>query len=124
MQVTQHGGYVAFESLDGQDLYYTKDQDLWKEPLRGGHESRVVASIIESNFAVAKRGIYFLENAASSESTVRVRFLDFATQAIRTVALVPGPVGLEMSVSPDERFLLFQKDDHEGSELMLVENVP
>jgi dipeptidyl aminopeptidase/acylaminoacyl peptidase len=124
VQVTQHGGYVAFESVDGQDLYYTKEQSLWKKPVRGGEESRVVASLVESNFAPAKRGVYFLENAVSSETTARVQFLDFATQAVRTLAAVPGPVGLEISVSPDERWMLFQRYDREGSELMLMENVP
>ena len=124
MQVTQHGGYVAFESVDGKDLYYTKEQGLWKKPVPGGDERRVAASLVESNFAPAKRGIYFLENTASSETTVRVQFLDFATQTVRTLTTVPGPVGLEISVSPDERWMLFQRDDREGSELMLVENVP
>jgi hypothetical protein len=124
VQVTQHGGYVAFESMDGKDLYYTKEQGLWKKAGRGGDESRVWASLVESNFAPAKHGIYSLEDSASSESTVRLQFLDFTTQIVRTIAVVPGPVGLEMSVSPDERWMLFQKDDREGSELMLAENVP
>jgi hypothetical protein len=48
--------------------------------------------------------------------------LDFATHAIRTIATVPGPVGDEVSVSPDEQWMLFSKVDRAGSELMIVEN--
>lgn len=43
VQITKQGGYVAFESADGQDLYYTKEQELWKMPVRGGDERRVSA---------------------------------------------------------------------------------
>jgi Tol biopolymer transport system component len=119
--VTKHGGDVAFESVDGNDLYYTKDQQLWKMPVGGGDETRVLASVLDNNFAPAKRGIYFLEGA-SSDANLRVQFLSFATHAIQTVGMVPGPSGDEISVSPDERWLLFGTIGGAGSELMLIEN--
>jgi hypothetical protein len=36
--------------------------------------------------------------------------------------MVPGPSGDEISVSPDERWLLFGTIGGAGSELMLIEN--
>lgn len=69
---------MAFESADG-DLYYTKEQELWKMPVRGGDERRVSASLFQNNFAPEKRGIYFVEDPVSSESTFRLQFLDLAT---------------------------------------------
>jgi Tol biopolymer transport system component len=122
VQVTKHGGYVAFESADGEDLYYTKEQELWKMPVRRGDERRVSASLFRNNVAPAKSGIYFLEGPLSAETTVRLQFLDLATQAVKTIAVIPAPAGNEISVSPDERWMLFSKTDREGSELMIVEN--
>jgi Tol biopolymer transport system component len=119
--VTKHGGGVAFESMDGKDLYYTKDQQLWKMPVRGGDETRVLASILDNNFAPAKRGIYFLEGA-SSDVNLRVRFLSFATHVTQTLGVVPGSSADEISVSPDERWLLFGTKGETGTELMLIEN--
>jgi Tol biopolymer transport system component/DNA-binding winged helix-turn-helix (wHTH) protein len=119
--VTKHGGGVPFESIDGEDVYYTKDQQLWKMPVRGGDESRVLASMLDNSFALAKHGIYFLEGTRS-DANLRVQLLSFATHAIHTVGVVPGPGGGEIAVSPDERWLLFGKMDGAGSELMLIEN--
>ena len=39
MQVTSNGGYMAIESADGKDLYYTKTDGasaLWRRPVAGG----------------------------------------------------------------------------------------
>jgi Tol biopolymer transport system component/DNA-binding winged helix-turn-helix (wHTH) protein len=119
--VTKHGGGVAFESIDGEDLYFTKNQQLWKMPVRGGDETLVLASLLDDNFTPAKRGIYFIEGARSSADQ-RVRLLSFTTGAIRTVGVVPGPASDEISVSPDERWLLFGTVGGAGSELMLIEN--
>jgi Tol biopolymer transport system component/DNA-binding winged helix-turn-helix (wHTH) protein len=119
--VTRHGGDVAFESVDGDDLYYTKNQQLWKMPVRGGEETRVLGSVLDNNFALAKHGIYFLRGAAS-DAKLRVEFLSFATHSIRTVGTVPGPSADEINVSPDERWLLFGTNGGAGSELMLIEN--
>ena len=38
-QITQHGGAVAFESLDGRVVYYSKgrlETSLWMVPVGGG----------------------------------------------------------------------------------------
>ena len=122
VQVTKEGGAVAFESADGQDLYYTKQQELWKMPVRGGDESRISAALFQNDFAPAKRGVYFLEGPASSKATLKLQLLDFATRAVRTIAAVHAPVGGEISVSPNEQWMLFDKPGREGRELMLIEN--
>jgi Tol biopolymer transport system component/DNA-binding winged helix-turn-helix (wHTH) protein len=121
VSVTKHGGGVAFESIEGKDLYYTKDRQLWKVPVRGGEETRVLASLLDDNFAPAKRGIYFLAGAPS-DANLRVRLLSFATHAIQTIGVVPGSSGCEISVSPDERWLLSGTRGDTGTELMLIEN--
>lgn len=119
--VTKHGGGVAFESTDGKDLYYSKTRELWKVPVRGGDETLVSASMLDNNFAVVNRGIYFLDGAPF-DGNVSVRFLSFETNVIQTVGRVPGSSADEISVSPDEHWLLFGIKGDAGSELMLIEN--
>jgi dipeptidyl aminopeptidase/acylaminoacyl peptidase len=121
LQVTKNTGGVAFESTDGQDLYYTKNQQLWKMPTRGGNETLVLASMLDNNYAVVKRGIYFLKGTPS-DASLRLEFLDFATHAIRNIGTVRGPSGDEIAVSPDERWFLYATTGDSGSELMLIKN--
>jgi eukaryotic-like serine/threonine-protein kinase len=121
VQVTRNGGFVAFESADGENLYYTKDHTLWKLPTRGGSEIRITQSLCHHNFAPTKHGVYFIEDSSSAVNA-DLKFLDFRTRSLRTITTVPGPVGEEMSISPDERWMLYGKTDREGSELMLLEN--
>jgi Tol biopolymer transport system component len=123
LQVTKNGGAVPFESADGKDLWYTKERELWKAPVRGGDERRISASLFRDSFAPTKTGVYFLEGPLSpSEVNVRLQFLEFATQTIKTVAVMPAPAAGEICVSPDDKWMVFVKDDRKGSELMLIEN--
>jgi dipeptidyl aminopeptidase/acylaminoacyl peptidase len=122
-QITKSGGGVAFESVDGVDLYYTKDEGgLWKMPVRGGQETKVLNSVLESNFAPTKHGIYFQDGSPAFQTAPNLKFLDFKTGEIRTLAMLSGPVGDEFSVSPDEQWLLFYRADRQRGELMLIDN--
>jgi Tol biopolymer transport system component/DNA-binding winged helix-turn-helix (wHTH) protein len=119
--VTKNGGGVAFESTDGQDLYYARNQQLWKMPANGGNETLVLTSLLDNNYAPVKRGIYFLQGA-DSDPKLRLLFLNFATHAIQNIGTVPGPSTDEISVSPDERCFLYSTTSGAGSELMLIKN--
>src|SRR5438445_7257776 len=49
VQVTRNGGTVAFESLDGAFVYYTKtfnSSNLWRTPVVGGDEVEILKSVI------------------------------------------------------------------------------
>jgi Tol biopolymer transport system component len=125
VQVTKNGGVVALESTDGGDLYYSRpmgeNDTLWRMPLAGGEETKVLEHLaFERAYAVAKHGIYFLE---FSQLLAPLRFLDFASRQITTVGSVRWHnLGGRITVSPDERWLLYGQDDGTGSDLMLVEN--
>jgi Tol biopolymer transport system component len=62
VQITHSGGWVGFESFDGQTLYYVKDDSsaLWALPIRGGEERQVLASVYHRAFAVVEDGIYYI----------------------------------------------------------------
>jgi len=121
--VTRHGGYVAFESLDGKSMYFAKDlsqTSLWRVPVGGGEETEVLESMSGQAFAVARKGVYFVVSHA--DGTSAIQFLSFGIGKVTTAAVIHQPVEFGLSVSPDERFILYTQVDQGASDLMLVEN--
>lgn len=121
-QVTRNGGFLAFESADGEDLYYsTLNGELAKTPVAGGRETIILKSIYWLDFAPGRRGLYFIDGSPGSTT---LRLLGARTLSARSIAAVPAPLGLggEMAISPDERWMLYERIDRVGSELMLIEN--
>ncbi len=125
IQVTRNGGYVAFESVDGTFLYYSKrggDGKLWRTPVRGGEETQVLDAVEGFSFAVLDKGIYFIRPPESRGSPT-LRFLSFKTGGVKIVASIPHAINGGLSISPDGRYALYTQDDQvSGSDLMLVEN--
>jgi Tol biopolymer transport system component len=117
IQLTKNGGSVPFESEDSQTLFYCHDPEIRGVPVRGGNEFKLPISVYKDNFALAKHGMYFID-----ENDAHLKLFDFETHAIKSIAPVPGPIGDEMSISPDEQWMIYEKTNHAGSELMLVEN--
>lgn len=114
-QVTHNGGSWVRESPDGTFLYYLNGGALWRMPVDGGEEMRVVEGA-SSSYAVTDTGIYFIP---SSEAAIR--FLDLTTKAVRTVAVLDRLAPYGLTVSPDGRTLLFAQIDNWDSDLMLVD---
>jgi hypothetical protein len=124
IQVTRNGGGLPFESPDGKWLYFAKGDGaagLWKMPVEGGPETQVVKAVYRANFAVLDRGLYFTPPRGENSESV-VQFLDFATGAIKTIYPIDKTIDLGLTVSPDGHYVLWSQIDHQGSNLMLVEN--
>ncbi len=123
-QVTSDGGMAALESPDGRTLYYTKNDGadgIWKMPVEGGPEVQVVKAVWRYNFAVTTKGIYYTPPRSANGSS-SVEFLDFKTGATTQIARIEKPVDLGLTVSPDEREVLFSQIDVSGTNLMTIEN--
>ena len=125
-QVTRNGGSVAFESVDGNSLYYTKrpeENALWRMPIRGGEEKKILDNIVGASYSVLQNGIYFIL-APRSGGSPALQFLDFTTgkiQHISPLRHLARPSGL--SVSPDGQYAIYtQQDQLSGADLMLVEH--
>ncbi len=86
-EVTRHGGFSAYESLDGHTLYYAKNRyenpEIWQVPSQGGDEKRVSSLVRPStwaNWSVTEHGILFLSDYTEASSTLE--FFDFATHGV------------------------------------------
>ena len=142
MQVTRNRGYVAFESLDGTEIYYTQvatgPSTLWRLPLAGGEPVKVLDGVAERAFTIAKTGSYYVEQRAGHEysphvigmsgrpiwqPTGQLRFYDYRSARISTVSGLGDGVALGLSVSADGRTVLFSRSDSPTSDLMMIENV-
>ena len=90
LQITRHGGFSAYESMDGQSLYYAKSRyqnpEIWQMPVHGGTESRV--SLLHpttwASWALTNKGILLLSEYTDQAS--ELQYFDFATRSIHSLA--------------------------------------
>jgi Tol biopolymer transport system component len=123
-QVTQNGGQAPSVSPDGEWLYYTKNDGaggIWKMPVAGGEETKVVDVSYRYNYAVTSQGIYFVPRIAS-DGTSSIRFRNFENGHETEIIKIEKPVDLGLAVSPGGRELLFSQTDYSGQDLVLVEH--
>jgi Tol biopolymer transport system component/DNA-binding winged helix-turn-helix (wHTH) protein/tRNA A-37 threonylcarbamoyl transferase component Bud32 len=123
-RVTKNSGAVALESVDGKLLFFSKfyEPGLWVLSLDGGAEQQLVPSLYgKDTFAVSKRGIFFVSNAAGGEASIN--FMSFPFRATLEVARIKSTVGSGLAVSPDEKRILYSERYYTNSDLMLVDKV-
>jgi dipeptidyl aminopeptidase/acylaminoacyl peptidase len=125
VQLTTNGGTEALESTDGQFIYFTKGEvgvgppGIWRIPIDGGEEIQVHDRGEIHAWAVLEQGICYL-NFQPAPATIEL--LDFASGEVTQVAALEGrPSTLGLSVSPDQRWILYQVYETE-IDIMLVEN--
>jgi Tol biopolymer transport system component len=126
-QVTQKGGFAAFESSDGRFLYYVKDDQagIWRMPTGGGDEVRMLPLPSPEHWgdwALLDRGIYYVNEAGTHPA---IEFFDLATRKISRIADLDGPPPAGdpgFAVSPDGRRIVFSQVDTSAVDIMLVEN--
>ena len=114
----------AVESPDGRFLYYTKQitpsqNSLWRMPLAGGDEEKLLDGIFRLSFVVTERGIYY---AVAHEPVGTIEFLDPATGRHTVLYHTDKRLDLGLSVSPDGRYLLYPQIDFDAANLMMIEN--
>ena len=123
IQVTHNTGFAAFESPDGAYVYYTQTAGapsaLWRIPASGGQPVKVLEGVVQLDFTVFDRGIYYIDQPADE---ARLQFYSLATGRSTTVARNLGDIGQGLTVSPDGRTILYPRMDSPVNDLMLVEN--
>ncbi len=127
VQVTKTQGFEGFESLDGKLLLYSKPQGpgIWSTPVEGGEETQVINKAGVNIWGVARDGICFFDWKDAVHPILQ--FYNFRDR--RTTTLYEFPrgtlldrVNTAISVSPDERWILYTQIDQAGSNLVLVDN--
>jgi len=127
VQVTLHGGYGGFESLDGKFLYYAKGPSvpgLWRIPTSGGEEAEVIGSLEPGYWgywSIVDNGIYYLDTTAKPG----VVFFDFNTNRTARAFDLEGRPAREatgLGVSPDGKMILYTQLDALSRDIVLVEN--
>jgi hypothetical protein len=132
LQITRHGGFETRASPDGKFVYYTKEYTrdfsgaagIWKIPTGVGEETHLLDRGTSGLWAVVSRGVYFV--VPSSSGGPVVEFLNFTTQRITQIAVLPEDTRLDMidpalAVSPDARTILYGQAIPPGN-IMVVEN--
>jgi len=120
-QITRHGGYLAFESYDRRWIFYSRadgDSPLYRVPVDGGEETQVLPRVNEFGFCVTPKGVLF----SGGERSPGIEFLNFDTGKISPFFQPERQMTVGLSLSPDERHLLFPQRESSGSDLMLVES--
>ena len=133
IQLTRDGGRIAFESVNAKYVYYDRvaqggRTSLWKVPVDGGEETQVLEPGLLSvgNFSVVERGVYFIPELRADDPGGRysLQFFNFESNDIETVTLLetpPGQIWAGLTVSPDERNIVYTQSDEQGGDLMLIE---
>jgi Tol biopolymer transport system component/DNA-binding winged helix-turn-helix (wHTH) protein len=127
LQITQHGGHAALESLDGKLLYYAKnaeaEPEIWRVPVGGGGEEerqmRLVRPGTWASWQVVQGGILFVGPSLGHQAVLS--FYDFAKDRISTVAVLDR-TPFWLGATPDGKTVAFDQPGREQTQAMLVEN--
>ena len=109
-------------------MYYAKGLDaagIWRVPVNGGDETPILefpTAGYWGYWALGKQGIYFVNTSAMLHV---LNFFDPGSRRVTNVAtlersVTPSEPGL--SVSPDERTIVYVQEDQVNSDIMLVED--
>jgi Tol biopolymer transport system component len=125
IQLTHRGGFFGDESADGRHFYYTDwtVRQIRRISTAGGAEEPVrndtTLSRYPANLAAGVRGLYYA--GQSNEQGTPLWFLPFETGRPRRLAMLPrAPSLLGMTVSPDDRFLLFSAFEQTNGDILSV----
>lgn len=122
-QVTKNGGAIAFDSVNGKLLFFSKysEPGLWMLSLDGGSESQVLPSLYTyDTFGVSKTGVYFASRTADNAASLG--FMSFSPRFVKEIARIKWPIRSNLTVSPDGSSLLYEQADQIGSDLVLVDD--
>jgi Tol biopolymer transport system component/DNA-binding winged helix-turn-helix (wHTH) protein len=121
LQMTRHGGFDAFESYDGQTLYFSKfdHAGIWSMPAKGGPESAVIADQPQvgywGHWSITQDGLYLLNMDA--DPGPGIEFYSFATRRITpvfTLQMQPARQQPALSATRDGRTIYYTQYDRQS----------
>jgi Tol biopolymer transport system component len=126
VQLTKGGGLAAVESTNGGTVYYSREQmasGIWKVAAGGGEEIQVGSFRVFQchTFAVSSEGIYYTSSDAP-ERWLDLWLYRFTSGKSERISRINKRPWSGMSVSPDNRWLLFTASEGGSADLRIVEN--
>jgi eukaryotic-like serine/threonine-protein kinase len=115
-------------SRDNKFFYYTKytgSPGIWRRPVSGGPEVQLPGTSgvhLYRYWDLTNRGIFFVDGTPQPA----LKYLDFRNNRIEVIATLPGKMLLStrgLSVSPDERSILYSLNDVALSDILLITNL-
>ncbi len=129
VQITSGGGFYAVESQDASALYYSQRNrsGIWKLPTGGGEEVRILNRPVNwTDWSLSSEGLFYIARRARpvGEGFV-IGHLQFETGKVTEIYQAESPcLHGWLSVSQDDRWLLYGEVPRWEVNLMMAENVP
>jgi Tol biopolymer transport system component/DNA-binding winged helix-turn-helix (wHTH) protein len=146
VQLTRGGGQGARESADGRYLYFGKAacsspgrepaaggraggvtdwlnppcSSLWRMPVGGGEETKVLDSLLGLSFDLTENGVYYV-GACGADGSCPMYFYSFSTGKRTPLAATSLPGNNGLAVSPDGLTLLRGQITGIGADLMVLD---
>lgn len=124
VQVTETGGFLAFEGPAGDSLYFNKADapGIWARALTGGTPVRVIDDLRLGHWGdwmVRASGIYYVQQQGREAWLVHYAFSDRTTRLLTRLPRLATP---SLFVSVDEQRILHASLEASESDLMMVED--
>ena len=122
VQMTNGGGYEAFEDAGGKWLYFVKEREkpgLWRMPVGGGAAMFVAPDVWEGRWAAGPDGIYTLQRRPQGTTVER---MDWLGRGTKTVVVLPAGKTVEagLAVGADGKSIYWAQVDRLDTDLMTV----
>jgi serine/threonine protein kinase len=113
----------AWESWDGQTLFYAVNGGLFAKPVAGGPETPVLPSVRQWDFFPVDGGIYYIRQPdPANRYALELRYFDLTTKQDRLLNAFESQESNGLSVSPDRKIVLYSGVRMTaGDDLMLIE---
>ncbi len=135
-QVTRDGGFISHESMDSKWLYFSKHdiEAIYRQPLvTSDRQAAASAELVigppyrvqPGGWSLTHKEIIFIDRATRDHPAV-IRAYNPETKAMRSILslneLFADRPDIGLSVSPDEKWILYSQLDRSGSNVMLAES--
>jgi Tol biopolymer transport system component/DNA-binding winged helix-turn-helix (wHTH) protein len=128
-RVTTTGGFAAFESWDGQTLYYTRTNALegpvFAKSITKGSERQIVDSVYRWDFAPVDGGLYYITRPEPQRRPTgfELRLLDDSSGQSVVLNRFESLDVVGLTVSPDRKTVVTSGiSTVAGDDLMLIQN--
>ncbi len=124
------GAFAGLESQDGKWVYYTRQGQevggVYRVPVQGGNAELLVAELsrkLWGHWAVSSKALFYAVFPAAGDKVIRR--LDLETRKVTDVTTFRRPpIQFDggLTVSADEKRLIWSQLDHSGSDVYLLGN--